>query len=98
MSAETAIIVFDGITEPATSGPIRTAGKGVTFVHVYSAGSSVATVKVQASVDGVGRKTIKTFTNPDGEGELWELPPYPFIFLAATELSDGEIHAAVEVW
>jgi hypothetical protein len=98
MKSETATTALNGATSPTSSEAIPTAGKSVTFVHVFSGGSSVATIKLQASVDGVHRKTVKVIENPDGEGELWELPSYPFLFVNATDVTEGEISAVVEVW
>lgn len=62
-------------------------------VHVYSASTSNATVKVQASVDGTNFYTVATVTSPTSEGEIWCGPTAKAIRGNVTARSSGTLSA-----
>lgn len=96
LSAAT-ITVLDAVTTTGASAAVDTARSAGTFVHVYSASTSSATVLIQQSLDGTRWKTIVTITNPTSEGEIWSVEPTPYTRVNVTVRASGTLSALVTV-
>lgn len=67
-------------------------GKSI-CIHVCSASTSTATVKIQQSMGGGFWKTVATITNPSSEGEIWRGPSLPLTRVYVSSYTAGAIYA-----
>jgi len=79
----------------ASTGPSASpnVGDGKSIcIHVCSASTSVATVKIQQSLGGDAWHTVATITNPTAEGELWRGPSLPLTRINVTAYTSGTLY------
>lgn len=85
--------LLDGIgyagTGTAVSGKPAFGAK----VHVFSASTSVASVVIEGSFDGVHYATFATITNPSSAGEVWMGPNFNYLRARVATWGSGTIYA-----
>lgn len=67
-------------------------GKSI-CLHIFSASTSSATVKIQQSLGGDAWHTVATITNPTSEGELWRGPSLPLTRVYVSAYVSGTLYA-----
>jgi hypothetical protein len=86
-------VLLEGQSAVGTS-PSPNVGDGKSIViHVCSASTSDATVKIQQSLGGDKWHTVATITNPTLEGELWRGPSLPLTRVYVSAWTSGSISA-----
>src|SRR5574340_1826344 len=86
-------VLLNGVTATSISdSPSVGDGKSI-CIHICSAATSSATVKIQQSLGGGLWHTVATITNPTAEGELWRGPSLPLTRVYVKESASGEIYA-----
>lgn len=86
-------VLLDGLAATGTS-PSPNVGDGKSIcIHVCSASTSTATVKIQQSLGGDKWHTVATITNPTLEGELWRGPSLPLTRVYVSAYTAGTIYA-----
>jgi hypothetical protein len=87
------VILLDNVAATGTSAPTNIGDAKTCFIHVYSASTSTATVKIQQSLGNNAWHTVATITNPTAEGELWKGPSLPLTRVTISAYTAGHIYA-----
>lgn len=86
-------VLMNGVTATGPSeSPNVGDGKSI-CIHVCSASTSTATVKIQQSLGGDKWHTVATITNPTLEGELWRGPSLPLTRVYVSAYTAGTLYA-----
>ena len=86
-------VLLDGLAATGTSDSPRVGDSKSICIHVCSASTSTATVKIQQSLGGDKWHTVATITNPTLEGELWRGPSLPLTRVYVSAWTAGSISA-----
>jgi hypothetical protein len=95
----TAAIALNGVTSPTVSAWYGGTNVQRFYVHVWSATTSTATVKIEVANANDGSEpgyAAVTITNPSSTGEYW-IGNGAYVRVNATAVSGGTIYATVEV-
>lgn len=87
--------VLTAVGATGASASVSTGTQSSVSAHIYSASTSVATVKIEQSLDGTSWYVVATITNPTSAGELWAGPAAEFTRVNVSAWTSGAITAVM---